>query len=270
MKNILIPVDFTEVSLNAIQYAMDAYPDAQYKVVHATSGLIDLDQPVYLKPGKTQIQVIYEELEEMIKSKFNYDKIPENISIEVKSGAPVVTILKFLEDDIDCVMVGTRDKYDFFDRWIGTISLGIVKGSNKPVYLIPRYAAHNGVKKVMIASDYHLESSTLVRKIKQWNMDHLAFLKFLHISESEKQDFDKAYETIVNSMLLGKEPEFGFEVSVLNSKNVSESLLASAYNFGADLLMVLPEKKSFMHSMLFKNLSKELIMKSDIPILFMN
>ena len=101
-------------------------------------------------------------------------------------------------------------------------------------------------------------------------LDFQIYVKFLHIKEKPESDYSAESQNIVN-VLFEKEPaEFGFEIAVLNSKNITDSLLSAAYNYNADVLITISENQSFMNKLIFKSLSKEMIEKSSIPVLFLH
>ena len=272
MKRILVPFDFTEVALNAVQYAIDfATENDEIHIVHVHSGLLSIQSPLMLKAGMNYIESIKGEITETIKANLELKEIPEKVIIQALNGDPVHAISKYARKNLlDLAIIGTRDKYDLFDRWIGTISLGLVKSLYIPVYLIPRFAKFDGFSKIMVASDHHLGKPQILHQIKAWNEEHNAFIKFLHVKERVNSLYNDEAEKIVRELYEKENVDFGFEISTINSRKISDSLLASAYNFKADLLIVIAENHNFMHSLLFKSLSKELILKSSIPVLFLH
>jgi len=272
MKKILVPFDFTEVALNAVQYAMDfSGDDDELHIVHVHSGLLSIQSPLMLKAGRDYMDSIQDEISATIKNNLKLDKLPSNVVLKTLNGDPVHALSKYAKKHlVDLAVVGTRDKYDLIDRWIGTISLGLVKSIYIPVYLIPRYARFEGYSKVLAASDHHLGKPQVLHQIKTWNEDHNAYIKFLHVKERVNSMYGEDAEKIVRELYEKENVDFSFEITTVHSRKIGDSLLASAYNFKADLLIVIAENQSFMHSLLFKSLSKELILKSSIPVLFLH
>ena len=82
--------------------------------------------------------------------------------------------------------------------------------------------------------------------------------------------YNEEAEKIVKELYEKENVDFGFEIATVNSRNIGDSLLASAYNYQADLMIVIAENQNFMQSLLFKSLSKELVLKSSIPVLFLH
>lgn len=272
MRKILIPFDFTEVSLNAVHYALDFADDSdELHIVHVHSGLLSIQSPLMLKAGRDYVQSITEEIQATIKINLKMKNLPTQVRIKTINGDPVHALARYSRKNLmELAFVGTRDKYDIFDKWIGTTSLGLVKSLYIPVYLIPKMAQFNGYSRVLVASDHHLGKTQVLHQIKSWNDAHNAYIKFLHVRARENSYYNEEAEKIVTELYEKEKVSFGFEIATTNSRNIGDSLLASAYNFKADLMIVISENQSFMHSLLFKSLSKELILKSSIPVLFLH
>ena len=270
MMKILIPIDVSDVSLNAIKYAHDVFPDAQMDVVHSITGLLNPNDPMVIKPWIPKDISIKEDLERMIREAFDKTKYPSDIKVEILFGETVPAIVRHVKkSDYDAIFMGTRDKYDLFDKWVGTNSLGVIKSVNVPVYLIPKFAKYGGYDKVVIASDRHVADPKMIDFVKEWNTDN-AFLKFVHIRESLQDNFNLEEQKILQLLFGGGDPTFGFEVSVVDGKDVTKSLLSITQAEKADLLISVPEKQSFFQAMFFKSHTKKLVEQSNVPMLFLS
>lgn len=270
MKNILIPMDFTDVGINALRYAIQAFPESTLSVLYIKAAMVDAEESLTASPVIVQEQYWKEAMKSFIKKELNIETIPDKISIHIEYGPTISSIRNYTDkNNFDAIVMGTRDKYNVFDQWFGTVSIGTVKTSKIPVYLIPKYASCTGYKKVMIASDTHLMNAVYINQIKSWNKEHGSFVKFLHIQRGDKDDFNEATKALVYELFEKEDPQFSFEIDVLKDKDISHSLLASAYDMKADLLIVIPEDQNFLQSLLFKSIAKDLILQADIPLLFL-
>lgn len=267
---IVVPMDFTVVASNAFKYAYNMFKGEPIFVVHVTSDSLTTLDYIGLKPGETKSSVLKNELNRTICYELDTNEVPDNIEVHILKGETVPTIKEFAKaHDINTMVMGTRDKYTFFDKWLGTVSLGLVKGLELPSYLVPRYSKYEGLNKVMVASDYHLKNEAFINEICEWNKNKNAFMKFLHIQTEEGDDFKEEEETLIKELVEKADVNFGFEIESLYNKEISKTLLAAAYNFGADLMIVLPDNQNFINSLLVKSISKELILRTDIPLLFL-
>ncbi len=269
MKKVLLPVDFSEVSINAIEYAMEyTSPMDRIEIVHVTMGMLDLQEPIQMEESKEEI--ILKSLEKYILANSKYNVLPARCHLSVKIGVPVETIVRESSKGYDYIIMGTRDKYDLLERWFGTISLGVVKRVKVPVLLIPRHSKYTGLQKVVLASDHHLMDKKLLDRIRKWNKKRKAFIKFLHVKTNPKDDYEKESDTIIREYFSDNEVNFGFEIELMADDRIGDSLLSCAYNFHADMLMVIPDAQSYLESLLFQSVSKEMVLKSTIPVYFIH
>jgi len=271
MKKILVPMDFTSVGANAVRYALKACKGSQIDILYVRNGVVDTNEPLILRQSLLQEEYWKNALRDFLLKELQIDRLPENTTISILAGALVHEIINMSkEGSYEAIIMGTRDKYNYFDKLFGTTSLGIIKNATIPVYVIPKYASFSGYKRVMIASDKELTNPELVEKIRIWNSEHKAYVKFLHIENQKNGEFDEEKKAIVSELFIKNDLEFAFEIEVLKDDDVSHSLLASAYDMKADLLLVIAKDQNYLQTLLFKSISKELILQSDIPLLFIN
>lgn len=270
---ILIPVDFSKVSANTIRFAWDACANKdQITILHVSQGV--LSSAEYYNPGLGNLNlepVLKNKLKELIKSALSLENIPPNFETEVLIGDAVSEIQYFAEkNNFDEIYVGSRDKSDLIDKWIGTISLGVVKTNKVPVYLIPINCSYDGFKKVMVATDKKLQDPSILSTISSWNKEHRAFMSFLQVYNASEEKEDSTTEEIVRAFYEKQEVDFGFEIRSMGSSDISGSLLEQAYSEAADLMIAVPENHGFFHTLMFRSISKDLVLKSKIPVLFLH
>ena len=272
MKNICVPVDFTHTAMNALKYAIDKYKGDNISVIYVSPSSLSSVKTEHSLLGRVSTiqDDLTAELRSVIKLELGIKEIPSNVSLLVLKGDVVSEVQGYVrKNDTDVVVMGTRDKYDIFDKLIGTTSLALVKTLNCPVILIPRNATYKAYKKIIVALDTHAISCNIGNKVKEWNDTYNAFVKFLHIVDNDK-DFQEETDAVVSELFSGSEPKFGFELSHVESKEIGSTILSSAYNFGADLIISTPGKQNFLSALFFKSVTKELIQKVSIPILFLH
>ena len=267
--NLLIPMNISQASLNACEYALERFPDAVITILHSVSELLFAQLPYMEESEGTQDLKIRKILEHKILDRLKMADLPKRINIEIYYGEPVNVVSTYIKDnDFDAVVIGSRDNYNLFDKMIGTTALGIVKRSTIPVYVIPHNNSYRIYKKIVVASDEHITGHDIISAIDQWNESH-AQIKFLHITEG-KNKFVDTKEKLVKKLFEDLKPSYFYEVEEVIGNDVAESLLVNAQEYRADLLIVIARNKSFIHSLIFKSVSKELIMNSSMPMLFLH
>lgn len=268
---LLIPMDFTLVATNAFKFAYEMYPSAEFYCLYCMSSNTKDKVTSVIKNGETRTSLLKDELENIIKRATGSSELPSNMSIKVLQGEAVSVIQKFAKEiDPDFILMGTRDNYGLFDKWLGTVSLGVVKSCDYPTYLIPRHAKYLGFKKSLVAADSSLQKTSILNWLKNWNREFRSFIKFLHVQQSDDTTIDSITDGIVTSLIQEEISDIAFEIENIKSENLADTLLSKAYNLGANLIIAAPGKQSFIQTLLYKSISRELIEKSSIPLLFLN
>lgn len=264
-------MDFKEVSMNALAYAIKKHPRASITALHVVSDVIDKDYVLHHTTQISHEDVPRYKLESEIKDYLKIDQLPERITVDLTHGEPVNMISRYLnKKSFDVVFIGARDNYSILDKLLGTVSFGVVKKARVPVFVIPRHTKYQDYKKILVASDEHIGDPDIILQLNYWN-SHNAQMKFLHIVEDEKSDgFEKEKKAILTQFYEDYQPSFSYEIESIKAKNTADSLLAAAYHYNANLLITIARNASFVHSLLYKSLSKELLMKAAIPMLFLH
>lgn len=265
-----MPMEISDVSLNACEYVLKRFPEASITVIHCITGLL-YTQPTYMSAqGVTQDMDRRDVLEKKILKHLKLDSIPKNMNIQIYYGEPVSVITSYIEgNDFDAVVIGARDNYNLFDRIIGTTALGIVKRNKIPVYVIPHSCTYKENKKIIVASDDHIADQGLFTVIKQI-IEPKAQVKFLHINEINDGLYDVAKQDLIKNMIEESQSPYEYEFQEFENQDVVNSLINIAFEYDADLLIALARNKSFLHSLIFKSVSKELILNASIPMLFLH
>jgi len=270
MKNILVLMDFSSVAMNAFKYAYKLFREENLTVIHTDQYSGKNPEFIGAKPGQTKCEFLEGELNSWIKHELDLETLPKNISINVLKGNPLDKIKQVCKEyTFDCLVMGTRDKYSLMDKWLGTVSLSIVKSIDIPIYVIPRYSKYTTFDQVVVSTDSNIKENKVLEKIAKWNEDHSAFLNFLHINKDSSDEISDETDAIVTEYFENNNYNFGFEISSTVGDDVGKTILASAYNKQANLIILLPHEQTFLNSMMINSISKQMILSSTIPMLFM-
>jgi len=270
MKKILLPVDFTDVSINAIRYAAEMFSDQEIVLIHVKTGLVQTNDPMILRMNTTHEEFWVEALKNFIKKEIG-EKLFSRISdCVVKYGNIVDEITDYAkENKFDFICMGTKDKYSLFEKWFGTISLGIIKLSEVSVYAIPKYAKYSGFERVLVGLDKnHIHTSSFDHLV-EWNTEYKAFIKFINVKKSSTDNFTQEKEDLVEKLFKDKDPDFSFELMSVVDRNIAQALMGYAYNSECDLITILPDSQKYVDALFFQSVSKDLILDSKIAMLFL-
>lgn len=267
MKKILVPCEFSEVSMNALSYGFQMFKDASFNVIHVHSGILSKREPVYLDSGMTKDKLLKRELKREICVTLGTKKLPKNIKINIKAGDIIEVINQYTKDNkFDLLLLGTRDKYTLFDKLFGTISLGLVKATTLPVIMVPRFAKFKVIDQILFAIDH--EDKTVDKFL---NLIENLTIKEPHISFIEIDTSNNGSTkgaVMIKEKLSKQNIKYNYDFEIIAAKEISKSILAVAYNKHSDIIAISPHHQNFIESLLFKSVSKEIILESKMPMLF--
>lgn len=268
MRRYLVPVDYSEVAVNALRYTLDmCSSDDIVDVIHIHVGLLTISEAPIVS-NLPQIEAVEKENIQKFIGK-SVDRDTQRVNYLVAQGEIVSQIMAQLKKEhYATIVAGTRDKYDLFDKLLGTISLGIVKRSTIPVLLVPPQCTYDGFNSLVVGADSHLKSDIYLESLKKWNEAHLANVHMINVSQAASRNFEVAAAKIIKSFFEKEEVPFMYSIEKVESNEVVPALLEKAREYDADLIVLLPERQDFFTSLFLSSVSKEVILKSTFPVLF--
>ena len=268
--SILVPVDFTEVSLNAFRYATQlAYKmDLNLVLLHVFSGSINTNEPLVIRAGKSRVDVLTDRLKLYTRWYPNEgERLQEvNTQHQVLEGSPVKKILEYADEHhVEMIVAGTRDKHSQIDRWLGTVSLGICQKARCPVLVVPKNHVYRGINQVVIASDYHTNDPSLIEKYLRFNRVFAASTSFVHI-ETNVQDQYPYHESQIHEIVEAYgAPNQDYEMVSIKGTDVIAELVNYVKRAKADLLLLVSGERSGLEGLLHRSMTAKAVYENNIP-----
>jgi nucleotide-binding universal stress UspA family protein len=190
-KKILVPVDFSEFSDKAAEYALfiaEKYR-AHITLLHVIALFQeDFDEEEQLKMYEKIIETKEKEREKKLAS---HKKTAKNRGIEVNSvllrGISVASsILDYISDkDFDLVIMGTHGHTGFKSLLLGSVTEKVVRESPIPVLTIHKDYNKIEIKEILVPVDLSESSHITINRGKALAREFNATLEFLHVVEME-------------------------------------------------------------------------------------
>lgn len=260
---IICPTDFSECSLNAIEYAskLGEKYQADLYLVHVP------DKEDYQKLSSNdfhsgdQYSFIKKKLNSLV-STVNEESISKGLKscqAEIKEGKIVTSILEYAESlKADLIVMGTEGVNDFKTNFIGTRSSNLVDKSEIDVMLIPRKVYFKTPRKFVYATDYVEEDKIAIQKVVELAGFFDSEIDLVHVSSRSKTIDKSLHQTMVQEI----EPFIKYEKKtfVLKSYRDEPGLGLENYLITAkgDMLVTLSKKKSWFDQLFAKNLSRKM------------
>lgn len=271
MKTILVPVNYSEVANNALQYAAGLANFAKAKIV--------LLHTYQIPVPTTEVPIIAISPQELEDENLAQVKKLEKEIVEQNAGKiKVESIVRngFVADEIvytskeqkaDLIIMGvTGNTGKIVETLIGSNTTSVIKKSLIPVLTVPKDARFKKVEKIAIASDYHREiSKEILQKLKGYIQLFDAKLEVVDIVnpvEVPTLDGEAASDRLESP--LADIPHTSFFPS---SNNITEEINHFVDDHKSDWLVMVPHKHKFLSALFHRSNTKKMAFHTHIPLL---
>ncbi|PRY90913.1 universal stress protein [Mongoliibacter ruber] len=269
---IVCPVDFSECSLNAVEYAarLGEKYRADLILIHVP------DKEDYQKLASTdghsgdQYAFIEKKLESLVET-VEKESLPNGLvscQKQIKEGKIVSTVVDFAtENNADLIVLGTEGVNEFKNNYIGTKASKIVIKSSIDVFVIPRKVYFKPPRKYVYATDYLEEDKVAIQKIVELAGFFDSEIDVVHVSSKDTSIDKSLHKTMVAEL----KPFVKYEKVnfVLKSYRDEPGLGLENYLITAkgDILVTLSKKKDWFEQIFTNNLSKKMSYFINKPLL---
>ncbi|TBN04340.1 universal stress protein [Hyunsoonleella flava] len=274
MRKILIPTDFSENAMNAIEFAVELfkYERSDFYIMHTYQDDIYADKVLLDKESveKVTMQASEASLKKLsstlskIKAfspnpRHNYKLVSTN-NLLIDEADKVV-----IKHNIDIIIMGTKGITNSKKRIFGTNTLQVLKYVQCPVLAIPANYKYTQPKHILFPTNYIIPYKRRELKLLcEMVSPYRAVIDMLYVSKSEKlsrrQEDNKAFikeELCKNSI----------NFKIVKSRNIINSIYKYIKENYIDMLVMVNTRQSFLESLLFKPTIDELSLYLDIPFL---
>jgi nucleotide-binding universal stress UspA family protein len=274
MKTLVVPTDFSSVSVNALNYAIDMAQaiNAGIVLLHVYNVPVSYTDAPVSPVSTVSIEEVKRTSEERL------EEMKRNI-MHITSGRLTVYTESRLGDTIDeleelcksveplAVIMGSHGSTGLERMIMGSTTLTVIRHLKYPVIVVPPDTTYHGIKKIGLACDFKdVVASTPVDYIKNIVKEFGAELYIfnIHYDENNKEYTDETTmeSAYLDTMLDDIKPVYYF----LNRKDVVEGINEFAEKNKLDLVMIIPKKHRLIDTLFHKSRSKELVTHAHIPI----
>ena len=260
---ILCPTDFSECSLNAIEYATRL--GEKYKADLVLFHVLNREDYEKLSPadvnGKHQLDFVTEKLQNLVDAIVKEgvkNGLKSCVSV-VKEGSIVKETLGYAtEQEADLIVVGTEGINDFREYMIGSRACRIVEQSDRDILVVPRKVYFKAPRKLVYASDYLEEDKIAIQKMVELAKFFDSEIDMVHVSTTHKALDKSLHMTMVEEI----EPFIKYDKVNFVLKSFRDDIALGLENYlqtaKGDILVTLSEKKSFFDQIFSKSLSKKM------------
>lgn len=273
MKRVLVPIDFSEASLNALEYGLQIANlfKADLRVMHVITGKhyapsFEVDQPELLIRGRVD-----EWMEKVLGDvKPRYLVQGGKLDIKIREGNVTKEISNQAKyDDTSLIVVGSHGISGFEDKWVGSNAYRLVSQANCPVLLVRKDMPWKPLKRIVLPIDIYKESRLKIPVVVGFgklfdSTIHVVGMKstsFLFINNRLRSAIRQVQEFVEKKA--GLVSEYG----IIHSGNLPQKLLEYSDGVNADLIAVQVHHDKNPFTDLIRPFANEVINFSERPVL---
>lgn len=283
-KQILVPVDFGELSLLALKYAAVG-------AIQFGAGLIVLHAERFEAPPYVLADEYDRILDKLNKQRQNAEaylaehvkktlgSVADHLTIRyiIVDAHPVEGILQTAETEgVDLIVMGTHGRVGFQRLYLGSVTERVLRGAKIPVFIVkqkerefidvndPRERPR--LKKILCPVNFTPTAQLALMHAASIASRFNSQLTALYIDERKELSEEQAKEKICwwlpeeVSALCSVEP-------MVKSGNAAEQIVATAQEGNYDLLVFGADRRPFLKAILFGTTTEALLRSSPIPML---
>ncbi|MEE3999612.1 universal stress protein [Tenacibaculum sp. FZY0031] len=273
MENILIPYNFSEAAINALNYTKQLF-----KGVEVTIYLLDvyISQPSELLSDEENEKWFNEmdnEIEEELKylmevlrredTSFNYEYIVASNSLT----KAVTNTIK--EKNIDVVIAGTKGAKSLAETFIGTNTMKMINVVNKcPILVVPMNYKYKPLHQIVFSTNYRrlfttkeLQFLLNLTTVKKCVLEVVCLSEENFLSENQQRNKVKLRALLQGVNTAYKKIDWEGSETLTVEKHIEET--------ESELLVLINHKYNFFNRLLEENIIKKSAFNSKIPILIL-
>ncbi|MEL7001968.1 MAG: universal stress protein [Bacteroidota bacterium] len=274
MNKILCPLDFSETSLNAIEFAVEIG-----KKFHSTITLFHVftEQDFNRVVGREHVGKSFKELLGVATGKLKVmtDDInerckPEGIDhceYKIELGELIDSLATTMENDhYDLIVMGTTGISRTNGIFFGSNTEEVIDKVKKPILCIPEQCNFTSFSKLVYASDFIKEDKIAIQEVISFATMFDSRINVLHINHNEDNEAYKKFITELKSFI--QYDKIGFV-----NKNFKDEVGLGIQEYmdqeNSDLLVVFKQQRGFVESIFHKSITKTLSHSSEKPLLIL-
>ncbi len=263
MNKILVPVDFSDTSSNALSYATELFggSDTEITVLHvygtkSTALIMKNIDDVLEKDAKRRMDELLENVQKGHPNLVLKTKIIKNYA---------VSAIASLGDSghYDYIVMGTKGASGLKEVFIGSVAGGVISKTSAPVIVVPAGYSFRSLDEIVFAvSDDPFSNANVLEPLRKIATMHRSKVKVLHIADKKTPQIEKALSAIED---LNPSVDYAFGTGNTN-KDLNDYMMKDF----AGLLCLIRSKKGFMHRLLNESVTLKQTFNSPVPLLILH
>lgn len=274
VEKILVPIDFSAHSINALRYALhiaDKFKAKLYCLHIVKQDFGPVAYPIMPAPLIVRTTDIASERLNALVAAERGEGFKHIFSIKTEIAIGLTTALiveKACENEADIIIMGTRQRHDVVDRLLGTATSYAIKNGKCPVLIVPEKFKKTEVKNIGYATDLTTSDPFHIWELAKVFSVFKATLSICHI-KTKNQAKTALKVKDLKDFFEEKSTMLPVKFYQDRTDSVEEGLDDFLFVFDIDLLVMHPPKRTFFENLFHHSVTHEITFMSEAPVLIL-
>ncbi|MCD4832318.1 MAG: universal stress protein [Bacteroidales bacterium] len=285
VQRILIPIDFSDYSVNACRYAIGLAEklNAEIKLMHVYYNPVVNSMPLtdtyYYQVNMDEIireielraKSNMEEFYGDLKKKIEKDNI-QGVKLDyalVRGIASEEIIAKSVEYKPDVIIIGTRGQGEKENDLIGSVTAKVIEDTKVPVLVIPEDSYYSGIAtiNIMYATDFDESDYKALKKLMNIVSPFDIRLYCVHIGNPDTNVWDKAKMNRLKEKMYTQYPDYEIECSLIEEEDFLKGIQEFTREKNIDIISLVTHKRNLLSKILNPSIARKVLFHTNIPFL---
>lgn len=272
MKKIIVPVDFSKHSENALKVAADIARKnkAELFLLH----MLDIsDQMISITEATKRRELMFF----MQLANKQFERFIDKDYMKGIKATPIIKHYKVFEEvdstakeiDADFIVMGSRGSSGVKGYFVGSNTEKVVRTSEVPVLVVKSETPDFQPKTITFASDFNDENLRAYKTIKQFADFYNATLKLVYVN-TPNANFKNTLEireqmrNFLNKNTISNHSE---DIVIFNDYSVTDGIINASEMLQADMIAIPTHGRKGINKILAGSIGEDLANTSNIPVL---
>lgn len=272
INTILVPVDFSEESDHAIEYAI-----MMAQVLGMGITLAHVHQTLYdpISSGALDVQILEDnqkrlaELVDSINAEHKVKDIYVPVMAHLEVGEASSSLIGLLDHGrFDLMIIGTKASDSIIRRMFGTVSSDVSRHSRKPVLVVPPQAEIKFPGKMVVGFTEELMLDGALEYILTFGAKNNVIFDFIHVLENH-DDFKVLKNNLQEKLVVHRDLLSGYNIRSLTDEDhkIHESLFGYAHKSRAGMVILVSHHRNFLEDIQHSSVTRKALLNPTMPVL---
>lgn len=269
MKRILVAVDFSECSINAVEHAITIANKAESNLDMIFVVKPESSRDIFTEGPDTLKAMVKDKFEELLQ-KYQPLMVQNKLGYIIKEGKVYKEIVKEAEQkDVFLVMAGTHGSSGFEEFWIGSNAFRLVSALSKPVITVRGGVnVERHLEKIVLPIDSTPETRQKVPFTSYIAKVFNAEVHILRVYSSSVAAMMRTVDSYAEQVMKHlEEDNVKYVLESVEADNLTDATIDFALKINANLISIMTEQETTTRNLILGPYAQQMVNHSPIPVL---